>query len=62
MENKVNKKISTLFVAMILTGCATDPTSQLTSIQNELDAVQEKNNLLQSTIDKTRLIYKELLS
>lgn len=51
----MNKKISTLFVAMVLTGCATDPTSQLTSIQNELDAVQEKNNLLQSTIDKTTI-------
>lgn len=51
MKNKII--ISPLFTAMVLTGCATDPNSQLTAIQQELNQAQEKNTELQATIDQS---------
>ena len=45
--------IAPLLVALALTGCATDPNSQLTTIQEELNQAQEKNTQLQATVDQS---------
>ena len=46
-------KISTLVAALTLVGCATDPGSQLTKVQDELSQIQEKNTLLQAEVDRS---------
>ncbi len=46
-------KISTLAVALTLAGCATDPSSQLTKVQDELNQVQQKNSQLQAAVDRS---------
>ena len=44
-----------LAVALVLTGCATDPNSKLTEVQDELNQAQEKNAQLQTAVDQSTL-------
>lgn len=43
-------KITTMLVALAVTGCATDPDSKLVSVQDELSQIQEKNVQLQQAV------------
>jgi len=49
----MKKRISTLAVALTLVGCATDPSSQLTKVQDELNQIQQQNTQLQASVDKS---------
>ncbi len=49
----MNKTIGSLMVAFVLTGCATDPNSQIVQVQNELDLIQAKNSQLQATVEQS---------
>lgn len=46
-------KITTLAVALTLVGCASSPSSHLTKIQDQLNQANEKNSLLQASVDKS---------
>ncbi len=45
--------ITTMLAALALSGCATDPDSKLTSVQDELTKVQEQNEQLQETVTQS---------
>lgn len=49
----MKKTIGSLMVALVLTGCATDPNTPLSGIQNELDLIKAKNNQLQAAVDRS---------
>lgn len=49
----MNKKIGSLMIALVLTGCATAPNTQLSQVQNELDLIQAKNSQLQAAVDQS---------
>jgi len=53
-------KITTLLVAFAISGCATDPNSKLTTVQAELDQIQEKNTQLQEAVDKSNADLQQL--
>lgn len=46
-------KISTLIVALSITGCATDPATEFSKIQDELNQIQERNEQLQATVNQS---------
>jgi len=47
--------ITPLLATLALTACVTDPNSQLTNIQQELDQAQETNTQLQTTLDQSAI-------
>lgn len=49
----MNKTIGSLMVALVLTGCATDPNTQLSQLQNEINLIQEKNDQLRATVNQS---------
>ncbi len=49
----MNKTIGSLMVALVLTGCATDPNTQLSQLQNKVDLIQAKNDQLQTTVNQS---------
>ncbi|MCK5189966.1 MAG: peptidoglycan-binding protein [Methylococcales bacterium] len=53
-------KISTLVVALTLTGCSPDPNSKLATVQDELTLAQEKNTQLQATVDQSNAELQKL--
>lgn len=57
---KFTKMIPSVVVALVLTGCATNPENKLTQLQSDLDLALKENSQLQTTVDKTKSDLEQL--